>query len=57
MGWTSSGYGGEERCIWGFVGETLRDGDNSEDPDVDERILLKGSSRGWMGGHGQDQSG
>jgi len=39
IGWACSAYGGEERCIQGFGGDTshLR----LEDPGVDGRIILR----------------
>ena len=36
-----STYGGEERCIQGFGGGDLREGDHLEDLGIDERIILK----------------
>jgi hypothetical protein len=41
MGRTCGTYGGEERCIQGFSGGNLREGDHLEDPGVDGRIILK----------------
>jgi hypothetical protein len=41
MGRTCGTYGGEERCIRGFSGGNLREGDHLEDPGVDGRIILK----------------
>jgi hypothetical protein len=38
----------------GFQWGDLRGGDQLEDPDVDGRIILKGSSRSGMGEHGLD---
>jgi hypothetical protein len=34
-------YEGEERCIQGFSGGNLREGDHLEDPGIDGRIILK----------------
>jgi hypothetical protein len=34
-------YGGEGRCMQGFRGGTLREGDNLKHPDIDGRIILK----------------
>ena len=34
-------HGGEERCIQGFSGGNLREGDHLEDSGVDGRIILK----------------
>jgi hypothetical protein len=39
MGRTCGTYGGEERCIQGFGGGNLREGDHLEDPGVDGRII------------------
>jgi hypothetical protein len=36
-----STYGGQERCIQGFGGAKLKEGDHLEDPGVDGRIILK----------------
>jgi len=41
MGGACSTYGGEERFIQGFGGETLRERDHLEDPGVDGRIILR----------------
>jgi hypothetical protein len=41
MGRTCGTYGGEERCIQGFSGGNLKEGDHLEDPGVDGRIILK----------------
>jgi hypothetical protein len=40
MGRTCGTYGEEEKCIQGFSGETLREGDHLEDLAVDGRIIL-----------------
>jgi hypothetical protein len=34
-----STYGGEERCVQGFSGENLREGDFLADPGFDGRII------------------
>jgi hypothetical protein len=34
-------YGGEERCIQGFSGQNLREGDHLKDPGIEGRIILK----------------
>jgi len=41
-----STYGGEERCIQGFVG-SLRERDHLEGPGVDGRIILRWIFRKW----------
>jgi hypothetical protein len=46
-----STYGGEERCIQGFGGETS-EGDQLEGPGVKGRIVLKWIFEKWGGGHG-----
>ena len=42
MGGACSTYGGEERCMQGFGGET-----GKEDPGVDGRIILRWIFREW----------
>jgi hypothetical protein len=44
-------YGGDERCIQSFSGET-REGDHLEDPGIDVRIILKWILEKWNGAHG-----
>jgi len=39
MGGACSAYGGEERCIQGFVGETLKERDHLEDSGIDGGII------------------
>jgi len=41
MGGACSAYEGKERRIQGFGGEKMRERDHSEDPGVDERIILR----------------
>jgi hypothetical protein len=41
MGGACGTYGEDERCIQGFRGGNLREGDHLEDPGVDGRIILK----------------
>jgi hypothetical protein len=41
IGRTCGTYGGEERCIRGFSGENLKEGDSLEDPGVDGKTILK----------------
>jgi len=41
MGGAYSTYGVKERCIQGFGGGYLREGDHVEDPSIGMRILLK----------------
>jgi hypothetical protein len=41
MGRTCSKYGEEERCVQGFTGGNLREGDHLEDWGLDGRIILK----------------
>jgi hypothetical protein len=57
MGRTCGTYGGEERCIQGFSGGNLKEGDRLEDPGVDGRIMLKWIFERLGGGHGLDQCG
>jgi hypothetical protein len=47
MGGTSSAYGGEERCIQGFLWGNLRERHHLRDPVVDGRIILKYIFRKW----------
>jgi hypothetical protein len=42
-----SAYGERERCVQGFGGENLREGDHWGDPGVDGKIIL-----GWIFGKG-----
>jgi hypothetical protein len=50
MGRTCGTYGGEERCIQGFSGGNLREGDHLEDPGVDGKIILKWTCERLDGG-------
>jgi hypothetical protein len=49
MGRACSTYEEEERCIQGFSGGNLREGDDLKDPGVDGRIIFKRVLRevGW----------
>jgi hypothetical protein len=49
MGRACSTYGKEERCTYGFSGETLGEGDHLEGPDVEGRIILKWIFEKWEG--------
>ena len=44
-----STYGGEDRCVQGFSGENLREGDFLA-PGFDGRIILKWIFETWEGG-------
>jgi len=46
MGWACSTYGGQERCVQGFGGETWGERDHLEDPGIDGRILRR-TFRKW----------
>jgi len=46
MGGTCSTYGGEERCIQGFGGETSEK-NYLEDPGVEGKIILRWIFRKW----------
>jgi len=46
MGGACSVYGGEERCIHGFLGN-LRERDHLGDPGVDGMMILRGIFRKW----------
>ena len=54
MGGACSAYGGEERCIQGFGGLNLGEGDHLGDPGVDGRIILRWMFRKWLWGYGLD---
>jgi hypothetical protein len=47
MGGACSTYGGEERCMWGFGWENLRERDHLENPCIDGRIILRWIFRKW----------
>jgi len=47
MGGECSAYGGEERCIQGFGGGNMREGDHLGEPDVDGRIILRSIFSMW----------
>ena len=49
MGKARSAYGGEERCIQGFSGGNLREGDHLEGSGVHGRIILKWILEKWDG--------
>jgi hypothetical protein len=50
MGVACDTFGGEERRIQGFGGETLRKRKHLEHPGVDGRIILRWIFRKWDGG-------
>jgi hypothetical protein len=50
MGCACSTYGGEQRCIKGFCGKTVRDRGHLGDPNVDVTIILRWIFRKWVGG-------
>jgi hypothetical protein len=52
-----STYGGKQRCIQGFGGETLGKETAWKNPSLDRRIILRWIFRSGMWGHGLDQSG
>jgi hypothetical protein len=41
MGRACRMYGGKQRCIQGFSGKNLKEGDHLKDSGVDGRIILK----------------
>ena len=41
MGGACSIYGGEDRCVQGFGGETQERGDHLEDPGIDGGVIIK----------------
>jgi len=43
-------YGGQERCIQSFGGETLRKRDHVGDPGIDGRIISNRIFKKWDGG-------
>jgi len=47
LGGACIAYGGEERCIEGFGGETLRKETTWKTPGVDGRIILRWIFRKW----------
>jgi len=47
MSGACSTYGGQERRIQGFGGETLREGDRLEDPVLGGKIILRWIIRKW----------
>ena len=46
---TPNTYGGQERCIQGFVGGHLREREHLEDIVIDNRKLLKQIFKMWDG--------
>jgi len=40
-------YGEDETCIRGFIGVTLRERDQLEDPGVDGKIILRWNFTKW----------
>ena len=50
MGGACSTYGGEERCVQGFGGGNLGEGNHLQDPGVDGMIILKWIFRKLVGG-------
>ena len=50
MDGSCSKYGGEERCTRGFGGGNMRERDHLEEPVVDGRIILSGSSASGLWG-------
>jgi hypothetical protein len=54
MGTACSAYGGVERRVQGFGGETLRETDHWGDPCVDGRIVLRWIMNKWDVGDGLD---
>ena len=56
MGGACSAYG-EKRGVYRFLAGKLRDRDHLEDPGMDGRIILNGSSGSGMWGYGLDRAG
>ena len=57
MGGACTTYGGEERCIQGLGEGEPEDRDHLDDPGVDGRIILRGSSGSGMWSYGLDRAG
>jgi hypothetical protein len=57
MGKARSAYGGEERLIRGFGGETRGKRDHLGDPGVDGKIILRLIFKKWDWGYSLDRAG